>query len=165
VIAWIGLGSNTGDRDALLRAALDQIAAMPSTELASVSSFYETEPVGPVEQPWFLNAAARIETELTPGQVLWNLQRIERGLGRVRREKWGPRTIDLDLLLADDLVIDEPGLELPHPELLNRAFVLVPLVEVDPKLTHPVTGETLLQHLARLGSGHTVHRATGEPRG
>jgi len=165
MIVWIGLGSNTGDRDAMLRAAIEQLAAMPATELASVSSFYETEPVGPVEQPWFLNAAAKIDTELTAGQVLWNLQRIERGLGRVRREKWGPRTIDLDLLLADDVVIEEPGLEVPHPELLNRAFALVPLVELDPTLVHPVTGETLQQHLAQLGSGHTVHRASGGPRG
>lgn len=164
MIDYVGLGSNVGDRDAMLRAALDELARMPATVLGKVSAFYETEPVGVADQPWFLNAVAQLDTELTPGQVMWNLQRIERALGRVRHERWGPRTIDLDLLLADALVVDEPGLQLPHPELLNRAFVLVPLVEIDPLLVHPVSGETLLRHLARLGSGQSVHRASGEPR-
>jgi 2-amino-4-hydroxy-6-hydroxymethyldihydropteridine diphosphokinase len=164
VIAYVGLGSNVGDREAMLRMALEQLAALPSTALTKASSFYETEPVGVSDQPWFLNAVAELDTDLTPGQLMWNLQRVERALGRSRRERWGPRTIDLDLLLAGDLVIEEPGLVLPHPELLNRAFALVPLVEIDPLLVHPVTGETLLQHLARLGSGKTVHRASGEPQ-
>ena len=164
MIAYIGLGSNVGDREAMLRAALEQLENLPQTALAKVSSFYETEPLGSVDQPWFLNAVAQLDTDLTPGQVMWNLQRVERALGRTRQERWGPRSIDLDLLLVDQLVIDEPGLQLPHPELLNRAFVLVPLVELEPGLVHPVTGETLLQHLARLGSGQTVTRATGEPR-
>ena len=164
MIVYVGLGSNVGDREAPLRAALDQLAAMPDTELVATSSFYETEPVGSIDQPWFLNAVASLDTDLPPGQVLWNLQRIERALGRVRAERWGPRTLDLDLLLAGDRVIEEPGLVVPHPELLNRAFALVPLVELDNRLVHPVTGETLLQHLAHLGSGHTVHRATGGPR-
>ncbi len=164
MIAYVGLGSNMGDREAMLRSALDLLAALPSTALTKASSFYETEPVGVSDQPWFLNAVAQLDTELTPGQLMWNLQRLERALGRVRRERWGPRTIDLDLLLAGDWVIDEPGLTVPHPELLNRAFVLVPLVEIDPLLVHPGTGQTLLQQLARLGSGQTVHRASGEPQ-
>ena len=164
MIAYVGLGSNVGDREAMLRAALDQLAALPSTALTRVSSVYETEPVGVSDQPWFLNAVAQLDTDLSPGQLMWNLQRVERSLGRVRRERWGPRTIDLDLLLAGNLVIEDLGLKVPHPELLNRTFALVPLVEIDPLLVHPVTGETLLQHLARLGSGKTVHRASGEPR-
>jgi len=164
VIAYVGLGSNMGDREAMLRAALDQLAQLPLTAVMRVSSVYETEPVGVSDQPWFLNAVSQLETDLTPGQLMWNLQRVERALGRVRRVHWGPRTIDLDLLLAGPWVIDEPGLKLPHPELLNRAFALVPLVEIDPLLVHPVTGETLLQHLARLGSSKTVHRASGDPR-
>jgi 2-amino-4-hydroxy-6-hydroxymethyldihydropteridine diphosphokinase len=164
VIDYVGLGSNMGDREAMLRAALDQLALMPSTDLGKVSAFYETEPIGVKDQPWFLNAVAQLDTDLTPGQVVWNLQRIERQLGRVRHERWGPRTIDLDLLLAGDLVIEESGLVVPHPELLQRAFALVPLVEIDPMLVHPVTGETLLRHLANLGSGQTVHRASGEPQ-
>ena len=163
MIVYVGLGSNVGDRSGMLRAALDRLAMLPDTELGKVSSIYETEPVGVSDQPWFLNAVAQLDTELPPGQVMWNLQRVERSLGRIRREHWGPRTIDLDLLLAGDLVIDEPGLKVPHPELLHRAFALVPLVEIDPLLVHPVTGETLLQHLARLGSGQSVHRASGEP--
>jgi 2-amino-4-hydroxy-6-hydroxymethyldihydropteridine diphosphokinase len=153
-----------GDREAILRMALEQLAQLPSTTLTKVSSFYETEPVGVSGQAWYLNAVAQLDTDLEPGQLMWNLQRAERALGRTRRERWGPRTIDLDLLLAGDLVVEEPGLQVPHPELLNRAFALVPLVEIDPLLVHPVTGETLLQHLARLGSGQTVHRASGEPR-
>ena len=164
MIVYIGLGSNVGDREAMLRAALEQLENLPQTALSKVSSFYETEPLGATDQPWYLNAVAQLDTDLTPGQVMWNLQRVERALGRVRSERWGPRSIDLDLLLADQLVIDEPGLSVPHPEMLNRAFVLVPLVEIEPQLVHPVTGETLLQHLARLGSVQTVHRATGEPR-
>ena len=164
MIAYVGLGSKGGDREAMLRAALDQLADMPSTALARVSSFYETEPLGTVDQPWFLNAVAELDSDLSPGQVMWNLQRIERGLGRVRNERWGPRTIDLDLLLVDEGVIEEPGLTLPHPELLNRAFVLVPLIEIDPLLKHPVSGETLVQHLAKLGDRHAVNRAPTEPR-
>ena len=163
MIVYVGLGSNVGDREAMLKAALEQLENLPQTALLKVSSFYETEPVGVADQPWFLNAVAQLDTDLTPGQVLWNLLRVERVLGRVRSERRGPRTIDLDLLLAGELIIDEPGLVVPHPEMLSRAFVLVPLVEIEPQLVHPATGETLLQHLARLGSGQTVHRASGEP--
>ena len=164
MIDYVGLGSNVGDRDAMLRAALEQLEGLPQTSLLKVSAFYETEPVGVVDQPWFLNAVVQLDSDLSPGQLMWNLLRIERGLGRIRRDRRGPRTIDLDLLLAGDLVLDEPGLIVPHPELLQRAFALVPLVEIEPQLVHPVTGETLLQHLARLGSGQTVHRASGEPQ-
>ena len=164
MIAYVGLGSNLGDREAMLRLAIEQLAALPSTALIKVSSFYETQPVGVTGQPWFLNAVAQLDTDLAPGQLMWNLQRVERALGRVRQERWGPRTIDLDLLLAGNEVIDEPGLKVPHPELLQRAFVLVPLVEIDPLLVHPVTGETLLKQLARLGSVQTVHRASAEPQ-
>jgi 2-amino-4-hydroxy-6-hydroxymethyldihydropteridine diphosphokinase len=147
----------------MLRAAIEHLENLPQTALSKISAFYETEPVGTIDQPWFLNAVAQLDTDLSPGQVMWNLQRIERSLGRVRKERWGPRSIDLDLLLAGDLVIDEPGLTVPHPELVNRAFVLVPLLEIEPSLVHPGTHETLTQHLARLGSVQTVHRATGDP--
>jgi len=160
VIAYVGLGSNLGDRDAQIHAAIEQLAALPDTRVTKVSSIYETEPVGEVEQPWFLNAVARLETELAPRQLLWNLLRIECALGRVRRQRRGPRTIDLDLLLCDDLVVDEPGIRLPHPELSHRGFVLVPLVELDPMLVHPVAGETLLAQLARLGKGPSIRRTS-----
>lgn len=158
MIAYVGLGSNLGDRDAQIHAAIEQLAALPDTRVTKVSSIYETEPVGEVEQPWFLNAVARLETELAPRQLLWNLLRIERALGRVRRQRRGPRTIDLDLLLCDDLVVDEPGIRLPHPELSHRGFVLVPLVELDPMLVHPVTGLTMLHHLSLLKTRPPVKR-------
>jgi 2-amino-4-hydroxy-6-hydroxymethyldihydropteridine diphosphokinase len=158
--AYIGIGSNLGEREQHVRAALDALAALPDTTLTRASSLYDTEPVGGPEQPDFLNAVAELDTNLTPRQVFWNLMRIERQLGRVRTVRWGPRTIDLDLLLAGDAVIDEPDLQVPHPELTRRSFVLVPLVELDPLLRHPVTGETLLQILSRLETRPPVKRGT-----
>ena len=147
---FIGLGSNLGEREAMIRLALDDLARMPETTMVRASSLYDTEPVGETDQPNFLNAVAQLDTELTARQVLWNLQLIERRLGRVRARPWGPRTIDLDLLLYGAQVVDEPDLKVPHPELTRRSFVLVPLVELDPLLVHPVTGETLMGHLAQL---------------
>ncbi len=150
--AFIGLGSNLGERESMIRLALDDLARLPSTTLVRASSLYDTEPVGDAEQPSFLNAVAQIETELTARQLLWNLLLIERRLGRVRTRHWGPRVIDLDLLLYGDEVLNQPDLTVPHPELVRRSFVLVPLVELDPLVVHPVTGETLLAHLSRLNN-------------
>jgi 2-amino-4-hydroxy-6-hydroxymethyldihydropteridine diphosphokinase len=158
--AFIGLGSNLGEREAMIRLALDDLARLPSTRLVRASSLYDTEPVGEVDQPNFLNAVAQIDTELTARQLLWNLQLIERRLGRVRTQRWGPRTIDLDLLLYGNLVVEEPDLKVPHPELSHRSFVLVPLVELDPLLVHPVSGETLLSLLSRLHTRPPVKRGT-----
>jgi 2-amino-4-hydroxy-6-hydroxymethyldihydropteridine diphosphokinase len=158
--AFIGLGSNLGEREALIRMALDDIARLPGTRLVRASSLYDTEPVGEVDQPNFLNAVVQVDTELTARQLLWNLLLIERRLGRARSKRWGPRTIDLDLLLYGDLVVDEPDLKVPHPELARRSFVLVPLVELDPLLLHPVTGETMLNHLSRLKTRPPVKRGT-----
>ncbi len=158
--AYIGLGSNLGDREANIRAALDGLAAMTDTELTRASSLYDTEPVGEIEQPDFLNAVAELDTDLTPRQLLWNLLLIEKRLGRVRTTRWGPRVIDLDLLLVGELVVDEPGLRVPHPELTRRSFVLVPLVELDPLLRHPETGETLLHHLSRIETRPPVKRGS-----
>ncbi len=158
VVAHIGLGSNLGDREALIRSAIEALGKLPDTSVLQVSSLYETEPVGRASQPWFLNAVARIETALEPRQLLWNLQLVEKALGRERRQHLGPRTIDLDLLLYGDRLVDEPDLQVPHPELTRRAFVLVPLVELDPMLVHPATGETMVAVLGRLGSGPAVRR-------
>lgn len=158
--AFIGLGSNLGERETLIRLALDDLARLPGTRVARVSSLYDTEPVGEVEQPNFLNAVAQLDTELTARQLLWNLQLVERRLGRVRSQKWGPRTIDLDLLLFGPLVVDEPDLRVPHPELTRRAFVLVPLVELDPLLVHPVSGQTLLHHLSLLDARPMVKKSS-----
>jgi len=157
---FVGLGSNLGERESLIRLALDDLARLPSTRVVRASSLYDTEPVGEVDQPNFLNAVVQLDTELTARRLLWNLQLIERRLGRTRTRHWGPRTIDLDLLLYGDLRIEEPDLRVPHPELTRRAFVLVPLVELDPMLVHPGTGETLLEHLSRLKTRPPVKRGT-----
>jgi 2-amino-4-hydroxy-6-hydroxymethyldihydropteridine diphosphokinase len=158
--AFIGLGSNLGERESMIRMALDDLARLPDTTLVRASSLYDTEAVGEVDQPNFLNAVAQIDTALTARQLLWNLLLIEKRLGRVRTKKWGPRTADLDLLLYGDMIVEEPDLQVPHPELTRRSFVLVPLVELDPGLVHPVTGETMLQHLSRLHTRPPVKRGT-----
>lgn len=158
--AFIGLGSNLGEREDNIRAALEAIAELPDTDLVRVSSLYDTEPVGEVDQPNFLNAAAMVDTELDPRTLLWNLMLIEKRLGRVRTQRWGPRTIDLDLLLYGDESIEDDDLRVPHPEIIRRSFVLVPLVELEPRLVHPGTGETLVAHLNRLGARPLVKRGT-----
>jgi 2-amino-4-hydroxy-6-hydroxymethyldihydropteridine diphosphokinase len=140
-VAYIGLGSNLGDRAATIRKALDRLAARPRIELLAVSSLRETDPVGFEDQPRFLNGAAALRTELGPRDLLDRMLEIERGLGRVREgARYGPRTIDLDLLLYGDAVVDEPGLEIPHPRLAERVFVLEPLVELNPNLEVPGQG-------------------------
>jgi len=142
-VAYIGLGSNVGDRIGHLEEAIRRIGNLPDTEVESVSSAYDTAPIGRTDQPRFLNAVVRVRTGLSPRELLGELLRIERELGRERKERWGPRTVDLDLLLYDDRVISEPGLQVPHPRLHERAFVLVPLEELDPRLVHPVLGKTV----------------------
>ena len=158
--AFVALGSNLGEREAMIREALEALAALPQTELLRASSLYDTEPVGDVDQPNFLNAVAQLDTDLPPRQLLWNLLLIEKRLGRERTRPWGPRTIDLDLLLYGDEVIEEDDLRVHHPEMIRRAFVLVPLVELDPILVHPGTGETMLSHLSRLGARPPLKRGT-----
>jgi 2-amino-4-hydroxy-6-hydroxymethyldihydropteridine diphosphokinase len=135
-IAYIALGANLGDRAATLRAAIERLGALGVVE--AVSPFFDTAPVGYTEQPRFLNAAARLRTDLPPRDLLHELLEIEASLGRVRTIRWGPRVIDLDLLLYDDMVIDEPDLVVPHPRLHERRFVLEPLAALAPDLTHPV---------------------------
>ncbi len=158
--AFIALGSNLGEREAMIRQALEALAALPQTELLRASSLYDTEPVGDMDQPNFLNAVAQVDTDLAPRQLLWNLMLIEKRLGRERTRPWGPRTIDLDLLLYGDEVIEEDDLRLPHPEMIRRAFVLVPLVELDPLLVHPGTGDTMISHLSRLGARPLLKRGS-----
>lgn len=152
--AYIGLGANLGDRERTLRRALDLLAARAGVAVDAVSTFRETEPVGYLDQPRFLNGAARLETELTPRELLAALLDVERQLGRDRSGprsavRWGPRTVDLDLLLYDDLELDEDGLTVPHPRLHERGFVLEPLAELAPGLVVPGRGrvEDLLARL------------------
>jgi len=144
--AFIGLGSNLGDREAALRGALELLGE----DVVAVSSFRETEPVGYLDQPAFLNAAAALETGLEPRALLERLLGVERELGRTREgPRHGPRTIDLDLLVYDDRVIDEPGLVVPHPRLAERRFVLEPLAELDPDVVVPGHGR-VAELLSRL---------------
>jgi 2-amino-4-hydroxy-6-hydroxymethyldihydropteridine diphosphokinase len=148
--AYVGLGSNLGDREATLRRALELLAR--HTSVVAVSSFRETEPWGLVEQPAFLNAVVALETGLEPGELLETLLAVERELGRVRGgPRYGPRTIDLDLLLYDGLQLDEPGLTIPHPRLHERRFALEPLAELDPELAVPGRG-TVSELLRRIDS-------------
>jgi 2-amino-4-hydroxy-6-hydroxymethyldihydropteridine diphosphokinase len=139
-VAYIGLGANVGPREVTLLRAIDLLAEADDVEVLEVSQLRETDPVGMVDQPSFLNGAARIDTSLSPRALLELLLRIERSLGRVREERWGPRTVDLDLLVYGDLTVDEPGLRVPHPRLHERRFALEPLAELDPELVVPGLG-------------------------
>ena len=139
--AWIGLGSNQGQSEAILNQALQALDRLPSTHVADVSSIYKTPPWGLADQADFLNAAAKLETGLAPEQFLDGLLTIEQELGRTRDgPRWGPRSLDLDLLLFDDQIVDRPRLQVPHPRLHLRAFVLVPLSEIEPGLCVPGLG-------------------------
>jgi 2-amino-4-hydroxy-6-hydroxymethyldihydropteridine diphosphokinase len=139
--AYVGLGSNLGDREAAIARALELLDDPPELRLVGVATVRETAPLGVVDQPPFLNTAARLETTLGPRELLDRLLAVERGLGRVRTgQRWGPRTLDLDLLLYGDAVLDEPGLTVPHPRLHERRFVLEPLCELAPDLVVPGRG-------------------------
>lgn len=141
MLVYVGLGSNLGDRAATMRAALDALAEAPGVTHVTASTFLETEPVGYLDQPSFLNAAAAVETDLGPRELLDLLLRIERDLGRTRDgPRFGPRTIDLDLLLYGSERVEEPGLTVPHPRLHERLFVLEPLAELDSSLEVPGKG-------------------------
>jgi 3-oxoacyl-[acyl-carrier protein] reductase len=144
VTAYVALGGNLGDRQGYLDRALQVLQDQPDITVSQVSSYYETEPVGgPPGQGDYLNAVAEIQTDVPPAELLSRLLDIERQLGRERRERFGPRTIDLDLLLYGDQELQEPGLTIPHPELHQRGFVLEPFAEIAPQVVHPVLGETI----------------------
>jgi 2-amino-4-hydroxy-6-hydroxymethyldihydropteridine diphosphokinase len=148
--AYVGLGANLGDREGALRAALTALGATAGVQVVAVSSFRETDPVGYLDQPLFLNGAAAVDTTLGPRELLDALLAVERSLGRTRDgPRFGPRTIDLDLLLYGDRSVDEPGLSVPHRRLHERAFALEPLAELDPGLVVPGHGplKTLLRNL------------------
>jgi len=155
VIAYLGLGSNLGDRAGHLRHGLARLGSLPATRVLAASEFVETEPVGPVAQGAFLNAAAGVETGLSARELLGHIQAIERERGRERgrEQRWGPRTLDIDILLYADLVIDEPGLTIPHPRLHERLFALEPLAQVAPGAVVPTVGKSVSALLAELRVG------------
>ena len=149
---FIGIGSNLGNRRAHYQRALQLTAALPKTRIVKCSSLYESEPLGDVKN-WYVNGVIEIETDLAPDQLLRRLQQIEQGMGRKKTpatKKWASRKIDLDILLFDNQVVESPKLKIPHPEMHKRRFVLLPLCELAPHLTHPRLGVTLTYLLVRL---------------
>ena len=138
--AYVGLGANLGLREETLRRAVELLDDTEHVDVLAVSELRETDPVGLVAQPRFLNGAAAIDTTLSARELLDTLLGVERTLGRVRSKRWGPRIVDLDLLLYGDEIVDEPGLRVPHPRLHERRFALEPLAELDPDLEIPGCG-------------------------
>lgn len=162
-LVYLSLGSNVGDREHQLRDAIARLET--AGRVVSVSSFYETEPVEFADQAWFLNCAVTLETTATAEQLLAALLDIERQMGRQRRQKKGPRTIDIDILLfvdpmTGDAVIDSPELTVPHPAMHQRRFVLQPLAEIAPEVRHPVLKKTIREMLDALPAGQAVRRIT-----
>ena len=148
---WLAIGSNLASPLQQVNAALDALAQIPDTRILAVSAFYRTPPLGPQDQPDYLNAAVALETALEPEALLDHTQRIELQQGRVRKdERWGPRTLDLDIMLFGDRVITTPRLTVPHYDMKNRGFMLWPLFEIAPDLSFP-EGEALKAVLQRLG--------------
>jgi len=148
-IAYLALGSNLGDREANLARARELLETA-EVRITRASSIYETEPRDVVDQPWFLNQVMEVETSLLPRQLLKRVQKIEREMGRKRMVDKGPRVIDLDILLYGTAVVRTPGLEIPHPRMAERRFVLEPMAELAPELRHPVAMRTMREMAARV---------------
>jgi 2-amino-4-hydroxy-6-hydroxymethyldihydropteridine diphosphokinase len=158
VRAYIGVGSNMGDRFAHCQAAVEALGRLGATRVVACSRWFETEPVGEIAQDWFLNGVVGIDTALGPQELLNRCRRIEqdRGRDRAREVPGGPRPLDLDILLLGDQVLDTPDLKIPHPRMAERGFVLVPLEDIAPRTLHPVHKLTISQLRARLSDPHVV---------
>jgi 2-amino-4-hydroxy-6-hydroxymethyldihydropteridine diphosphokinase len=142
-IAYIGIGSNVGDKLTNCEKAISEISKADRHKLLARSSLFKTQPIGYTSQDWFVNGVIKIETDLEAHELLHTLKTIESQLGRVETFRWGPRTIDLDVLFYDDIEICTPELKIPHPLVQNRKFVLLPLAEIDRNFIHPVLGKTM----------------------
>ena len=154
--AYLSLGSNVGNRQRQLDNAIEHLKSVG--HIVSVSSFYETEPVEFTDQPWFLNCAVALETTQTPEQLLETLLAIEKEMGRLRPQRKGPRTIDIDVLLLGDAILDSPRLTIPHPAMHQRRFVLEPMAEIAPDACHPILKKTIRELLEELPTAQTVRR-------
>lgn len=152
----VALGSNLGDSRAIVASALERLAATPHIHVQVTSSWYQTVPIGP-PQPDFINGCTLLQVEIPPQSVLETLLQIEAQFGRVRQACWGPRSLDLDLLLYNDLILDTPTLQIPHPRMHERAFVLVPLTEIAPNWIEPVSGKAIAE-LVQAVDCSGVHR-------
>ena len=160
--AFLSLGSNIGEREATLRQALEELLNIPDTRLTKISSFYETAPWGKTDQSFFVNAAVKIYTDLTPEELLAHTSNIEQKLGRVRHETWGERSIDIDILSIDGITMDTDTLKLPHPYMFKRRFVLVPLDEI--AANELIDGKSINRHLMGCPDMGAVRKIMGSPR-
>lgn len=157
-IAYIGIGSNIGDKLNNCKKAISEILRVDHHKLLAKSSLFKTQPVGFTSQDWFVNGVIKIETDLEAFELLHTLKTIESKMGRSESFRWGPRTIDLDILFFDTIEIQTEDLQIPHPLIQNRRFVLVPLVEIDRNLTHPVLKKTIQELLTNLREDQGVEK-------
>lgn len=153
---FIGIGSNIGDAACNCARGIEGIGEIDGNKIIAISSFYRSEPIGHIEQDWFVNCVIKIKTDLTPHSLLTALHDVEKSFGRKRDIKYGPRVIDLDVLLFDSLIIDEGEFKIPHPRMHERRFVLEPMSEIDANFTHPVTKKTIKELLRELGGSQKV---------
>lgn len=160
--AYIGIGSNIGDKTANCKKAIELLNKHSQAKVTKISDFYETEPVGYKEQEWFVNCAVEIETDLNPQELLLLCRMIESELGRERKIKYGPRIIDLDILLYNNDIIDTIGLKIPHPEMHKRSFVLKPLSDIAPDAVHPVLKKTIVELLNNLAEEGAINKIKGK---
>lgn len=157
-IVFIGLGSNEGNKNDNIRAAIKEISKLAFCKIEKVSSLYETFPLGEVEQDNFINAVIKITTSLNPQELFGELKKIEQNLGRIVREKWGPREIDLDILFFNDLIFSDEIITLPHKGIIYRDFVIVPLIEIEPEFVHPVFNKNITDFLLDLKTKNIINK-------